>query len=173
MKKLKITIAFSLLFSVLLGSNSLITPASFAENTPAPATISNTLVELFFMKEQKKNINQIKKEFQNLSIKRIRTNFYPAGKAVQILAIGRKTPSEAARLGIQIALQYNTGIKYLLPQILIPHNYVAIGTSAFDEKSQVAISAEDLKRLADPSLSTEAFHILYEKLTESFLGLYP
>jgi hypothetical protein len=42
---------------------------------------------------------------------------------------------------------------------------VAIGTSAFDEASQIPVTPDDLVRLRESSLTTEAFHDLYRRLT--------
>ena len=171
------TILFSLLTTNGLGSppqhrmaaaDSLIHSAQASGQKKADSKIeadSKILVELFLMRDRKGELDKIKKELQAASITRIRTYFYPAGKPVQILAVGRHTPAPLARLGIRLALTYNEGIKYLLPQILIPHHYLAIGTSAFDENNQIGISPEDLKRLSDPSLSTTQFHTLYGELT--------
>lgn len=171
---------FSCLLTVFLALGA--ASSAHAENRQPPLAMpvsdseeenSQVQVELFLMKNRKADIDQIVQELKSASIDRIRTNFYPAGKAVQILAVGRKTPASVARLGIRLAMEYNEGIQYLLPQVLIPHHYLAIGTSAFDEKSQIPIGPEDLERLRDPSLSTREFHALYESLTENFEGLYP
>ena len=123
------------------------------------------LVELFLSKDKKDDLDSIKKAFHKLSVKRIRAQFYAAGKAPRIIAIGRKVPAPVARLAIDLAKKYNGGIQYLLPEFRFFPKHIAIGTSAFDEASQVSIEAEDLEHLSDPSLTTEEFHSLYRSLT--------
>jgi len=123
------------------------------------------LIELFLSKDNKSNLVSIKKAFHKLSITRIRAQFYAAGKAPQIIAIGGDVPATVARLAIELAKKYNGGVQYLLPGFRFFPKHIAIGTSAFDEASQVSIEPEDLERLSDPSLTTEEFHSFYRSLT--------
>jgi hypothetical protein len=44
-------------------------------------------------------------------------------------------------------------------------DHIVIGSSAFDEASQIPINPEDVERLPDPSLTTPEFHELYRRLT--------
>jgi len=126
---------------------------------------SKILVELFLSKGVKNDLDQIKKELNYVSIKRIRAQFYPLGNAPQNIAIGRNVSAPVARLAFQLAQTYNQGIQYLLPERLFFPDYIAIGSSAFDEASHVPIEPEDIARLSDPSLTTEQFHTLYRSLT--------
>jgi len=126
---------------------------------------SKILVELFLSKEVKKDLDEIKKEFTNVSIKRIRTQFYASGHAPKNIAIGKSVSAPVARLTIRLANTYNQGIQFLLPERLFFPHYITIGSSAFDEASQVPILQEDIERLSDPSLNTEQFHTLYRSLT--------
>lgn len=123
------------------------------------------LIELFLSKDNKKDLDSIKKAFHELSVIRIRAQFYAAGKAPQIIAIGGDVPAPVARLAIELAKKYNQGIQYLLPGFRFFPLHIAIGTSAFDEASQVSIEPEDLERLSNPTLTTEEFHSLYRSLT--------
>ena len=74
-------------------------------------------------------------------------------------------PVEMARLAIRLAREYNDGVNFLLPEYRFFPDHIAIGTSAFDEASQIPIRPEDLDRLSDPTLTTTAFHELYRHLT--------
>lgn len=123
------------------------------------------LVELFLPADRKKDIDTIKKELQALSIKRIRPQFFKMGNPIENIAIGNNIPAPVARLAIQLAITYNRGIKYILPEFRYFPDHVVIGSSAFDESSQIPILPEDLQRLSDPSLSTLEFHRLYRSLT--------
>jgi hypothetical protein len=123
------------------------------------------LVELFLAKERKDDLDAIKKQFEAASITRLRTQFFRLGSPPENIAIGKNIPAEVARLAIRIALTYNRGIRFLLPEYRYFPDHIVIGSSAFDEKSQIPIRPEDVEKLADPSLSTEEFHRLYRSLT--------
>ena len=123
------------------------------------------LVELFLAPEQKKNIESIKSELNSLSITRVNVQFFRLGHPPQNIAIGHNVSAPIARLAIQLATLYNGGIKYLLAEYRLFPNYIAIGTSAFDEASQIPILPQDVERLSNPALSTPEFHALYRKLT--------
>jgi hypothetical protein len=126
---------------------------------------SKILVELFLSKKVKRDLDQIKKELNKVSIRRIRAQFYSLGNAPQNIAIGRNVSAPVARLAFRLAQTYNQGIQFLLPEGLFFPDYIAIGSSAFDEASHVPIAPEDIVRLSDPSLTTEQFHALYRSLT--------
>ena len=127
---------------------------------------SKILVEIFMPRDQKNDLEKIRKDFSEISITRIRAQFtYPAGLPLENIAIGRNVPAHTARHAIEIAQRYNRGVRLLLLQIKFPQNYIAIGTSAFDELSQIPITPEDLRRLSDPALTTPQFHTLYRSLT--------
>ena len=125
------------------------------------------LVEIFLAAQHKEDLPEIKKKFGavSISINRVRAQFFKLGNPPQNIAIGRNVPASTARLAIQIAIQYNQGIKYLLAEERLATDYIAIGTSMFDELLQIPIAPEDLERLSDPSLSTPQFHTLYRHLT--------
>ena len=126
---------------------------------------SKILVELFLSKEVKGDLDQIKKELNNVSIIRIRAQFYPKGNAPQNIAIGKNVSASVARLALQLAQTYNKGIQYLLPERLFFPDYITLGSSAFDEASNIPVKPEDIARLSDPTLTTEQFHTLYRSLT--------
>lgn len=123
------------------------------------------LVELFLSPEHKSDIEKIKKDLEAVSITRLRTQVFRLGNPPENIAIGSNISAPVARLAIRLAITYNRGIKYLLPEYRFFPNHIAIGTSAFDEASQIPIRPEDLERLSDPTLTTEQFHELYRHLT--------
>jgi len=123
------------------------------------------LVEIFLAKERKPQLDALKKEFAALSVTRVQVQFFRLGHPPENFAVGPKTPAEVARLALRVANSYNDGVKYILAQYRFFPNHIAIGTSAFDEASQIPITPENVKRLADPSLTTEQFHALYRQLT--------
>ena len=123
------------------------------------------LVEITLAAERKADFDAIRQAFAAMSITRIHRNFLRLGHPPRNIVFGKSVPAETAREAIRIAREYNGGITKILPERrFIPH-YIGIGTSAFDELVQVPIAPADVKRLADPSLSTEAFHRLYRCLS--------
>lgn len=123
------------------------------------------LVELFLAKERKGDIDKIKQELEALSITRIRPQFFRLGNPPPNIAIGKNIPAPVARVAMQLAITYNGGIKYLLPEFRYFPDHIVIGSSAFDESSQIPVAQEDVEKLLNPELSTEEFHILYRHLT--------
>jgi len=124
---------------------------------------SKILVELFLAKERKGDLDAIKKELEAAGITRIRPQFFRLGNPPENIAIGKDIPADVARLAIRLAVTYNRDIKSLLPEFRFDH--IVIGTSAYDQASEVPIRPEDLKRLSDPSLTTVQFHEVYRQLT--------
>lgn len=131
----------------------------------AETTLSDILIEVFLSPEQREAIPVIKREFEALSITRVRPQVFRLGNPPNNIAIGRDVPAPVARLAIQLAVDHNRGVGFLLPEYRFFPRHVAIGSSAFDEASQIPITPEDLQRLRDPSLTTEQFHALYRSLT--------
>lgn len=82
------------------------------------------------------------------------------------VAIGRNVSAEIARLAIRLAKTYNGGVTKLLPEERLASDYVAIGTSIFDEQFQYPVSQADVERLESPDLTTEQFHELYRHLAD-------
>jgi len=169
-----------LLFGLLIASSMAAAPVKSAAESrtvegPAlsnsnlegedPSKNEKILVELFLPADRKKDIDTIIKELQAHFIKRIRPQFFKVGNPIQNIAIGKDIPAPVARTVIQLAMTYNGGIKYILPEFRYFPDHIVIGSSAFDEASQVRIAPEDLKRLSDPALSTAEFHRLYRSLT--------
>jgi hypothetical protein len=127
--------------------------------------LKGILVEVFLSPNHRDDIPAIKRDLEALSVTRLRTQVFRLGHPPKNIAIGRDVPAEVARLAIRLAVDYNGGVEFLLPQYRFFPSHVAIGTSAFDEASQIPITPEGLARLREPSLTTEAFHEVYRRLT--------
>ncbi len=151
---------FTLLLSVL--------PVKAAEpvNENDRGGKSNIRVEIFLSPERKEEIDAVKKEFEALSIINVHAQAFRKGHPPQNIGFGKEIPAEVAREAIQLALKYNDGIQFFLPEKRLAAHYIGIGVSIFDEAFQIPASPEDLKRLSDPSLTDDQFHQLYRQLTD-------
>ncbi|HEY5648448.1 MAG TPA: hypothetical protein VIU33_03045 [Nitrospiria bacterium] len=138
--------------------------ASEEEVCPGDAVVR---VELNLSKKLKKQKKAIQKAFkdQEESFKP-RVDFFPFIDPPMNIGIGRCVPAEQARFAIGKALEYNRGITMLIYQKTLPTNWIGIGYTKLPERTWVAVSADGLKQLQDPSLSTEAFHALYSDLSQ-------
>ncbi len=140
--------------------------ALLASDTPEPAPApGGILVEVFLAPDHRGDIDAIKDAFGAVSVTRVRPQVFRLGNPPENIAIGKSVPAPVARLAIQLAVTYNRGVKFLLPEFRFFPDHIAIGSSAFDEKSQIPIRPDDLERLSNPSLTTEQFHELYRRLT--------
>lgn len=140
-------------------------PIPLAQESEAPEANRKILVEIFLAPDRRSDLDVIQKAFGSVAVTRIRVQFFRLGNPPENIAIGKNVPADVARLAIRLAVTYNRGVKYLLPEYRFFPDHIAIGTSAFDEKSQIPIRPEDLERLSDPSLTTAQFHELYRHLT--------
>ncbi len=155
--------------AILTGMLILLTTVLIQSGSAAPPSETNNskiLVEIFLSKEHKSDLDAIKKEFGAFGITKIKAQFFKLGNPPENIAIGRNVPAGVARLTIQLAITYNRGINFLLPEERLAADYLAIGTSIFDESFQRPITPEQLKQLSDPSLTTEQFHALYRHITK-------
>jgi len=147
-------------------TESSMTTVTVAEKGPvSPGTNPKILVEIFLSADRKEDLDEIKRAFEAVSVTRVRAQFFRAGNPPQNIAIGKSVPASVARLAIRLAIAYNRGVKHLLPEYRYFPDHIAIGTSAFDEASQIPVRPEDIERLSDPALTTEQFHELYRNLT--------
>jgi len=139
----------------------------FKESKVPPPLVPNEKikVELFLKKERKKDAKFIKELLSEQSIKRVMIQFFRAGNPPKNIVIGSGVSADVARMMIELAIHYNNGITHLLPEFRFFPHYVAFGNSAFAIDAQIPITAEDLNRLRDESLSTEQFHELFRTLT--------
>jgi hypothetical protein len=127
-----------------------------------------TLAEIWLAREYQNEPEKIKDRLKSSNITRSTIQLYKVGVPAAIVAVGESTPAEGGRVAIELARKYNRKkVEYLIPEILLPVNYIAVGTSAYDESVLIPVKSADVDRLADPSLSTEAFHLLYQKLTHA------
>lgn len=146
--------------------------AEAAEENPMPGIEQEgqeanrkILFELFLPADRKGDLEQIKKELEAASVTRIRAQFFKLGKPIQNIAIGKNVPAPVARLAIRLALTYNEGIKFILPEFRYFHDHIVIGSSAYDEASLIPITSENVEKLRNPNLNTDEFHTLYRHLT--------
>lgn len=128
-------------------------------------------VEMFLMKERKKDGPFIKKLLKEEKIKRIMIQYFRAGNPPKNIIFGNRIPADVARMMIELAIHYNNGITHLLPEFRFYPHYTAFGNSAFDIQAQIPITPEDLDKLRNPALSDEEFHVLFRSLTGEDKGV--
>lgn len=133
---------------------------------PVPDGPGRILVEISLSLDHKGDIEAIKREFAAAGITKVRHKIFQAGHPPTNLAIGRNVSAEIARLAVRLAKDYNGGITKLLPEERLAPDYLAFGTSIFDESFQYSISQSDVERLSAPELTTEQFHELYRRLAD-------
>lgn len=141
-------------------------PAQKARAEETAGDPGKILVEIFLSPERKSNLDAINREFAAVGITKVRAKVFQLGNPPANIAIGRNVPAEIARLAIRLAKTYNGGITKLLPEERLAPDYIAIGTSIFDELFQYPVSPADVKRLESPDLTTEQFHELYRQLAD-------
>jgi hypothetical protein len=132
----------------------------------APRDPSRILVEIFLSAAHKSDVDAIKGEFAAVGITKVRHKVFQLGNPPTNVAIGRNVPADIARLAIRLAKTYNSGITKLLPEERLASDYIAVGTSIFDELFQYPVSQADVERLESPDLTTEQFHELYRQLAD-------
>ena len=129
-------------------------------------------IEIWLAYQHKKNDKVLRQRLKDRSIKVIRKTIQfwkrRGGHPPPNIAIGAAISAEDARYAIDLALELNDEIEHLVIQRLNPPHYVAIGTSAWDEKSLIPITPANLKRLRDTNLDTQQFHRLYVELTGEY-----
>ncbi|PIQ97180.1 MAG: hypothetical protein COV67_05580 [Nitrospinae bacterium CG11_big_fil_rev_8_21_14_0_20_56_8] len=164
------TVFSSLLVLTLLWS----TPSWAAAGEASPGAcgqldLTICTIEIWLAYDKEPLNKEIRGYLKSRSIKVLRKTIQywkpKGGHPPTNIAIGSGLSVEDARWAIDLALKYNDNIDGLIHQRLNPPNYVAIATSAWDEKSEAKISPEQLQSLRDSKLTTEEFHALYRKLT--------
>lgn len=125
------------------------------------------LVEVFLGKKYKKDNKALQAEWEQYGLKlsRVRLQFFKLGDPPENMAIGSDIPAPIARFAIEWALEKNKGVRYILPQFRFFKHHIVIGSSHYDEDSQIPITADDLESLRNPELTTVQFHEVYRKLT--------
>lgn len=124
------------------------------------------LVEISLSKDRKGDLEAIKQAFAQVGVTKVRAIIYQAGNPPMNLAIGRNVSAPIARLAMRLAEEYNRGITLLLPEERLAPHYIGFGSSIFDELFQYPVTPENVKRLADPTLTTDEFHRLYRQLAD-------
>src|SRR3990170_4571614 len=135
-------------------------------SAPEAGDPGKILVEIFLALDRKGDLDAIEREFAAVGITKVRPKFHQIGHPPTSIAIGRRVSADIARLTIRLANTYNGGITKLLPEERLAPDYVAIGTSIFDELFQYPVSQADVERLESADLTTEQFHELYRRLAD-------
>ena len=126
---------------------------------------SSGRVEVVLANEHRKDLEEIKKEFAEAGLTNFHMQFMKVGKPPTNIGLGPSVTAERARAAIRMAKKYNREVTILLPERLFPDHYVAIASSSFDDSVEYPVSAEQLRELENPVLTTEQFHALYRRLT--------
>ena len=154
---------------VVAGSSDKVKAAPYV---PSGCDISKTTIctiEVWLAHKHKKDKKALRQILKDKDIKVLRHTYQfwkpRGGHPPTNIALGHGLSAEDARWVIEFALKYNDRIDGLVHERLNPSYYVAIATSAWDDKSETKITPEQLEQLRDPNLSTEEFHALYVKLT--------
>lgn len=117
-------------------------------------------VEVWISKKFKKQRKVIKKELGDMGNTKVRLKVFPMKDPAKVVGIGKCVPAYIGRHMLQSALKYSGGVGMLVDQDLLSHYWVGLGTMAFDEHSQRAVSETQVKTLLDESLDTAAFQKL-------------
>ncbi len=143
-----------------------------APYVPSGCDLSKTTIctmEVWLAHKHKKNKKALRQMLKDRTIKVLRHTFQfwkpRGGHPPTNIAIGHGLSAVDARWVIEFALKHNDRIDGLIYERLNPAYYVAVATSAWDDKSETKITPEQLEQLRDPNLSTHEFHALYVKLT--------
>lgn len=130
-----------------------------------PASPSSGRVEMALANELRQDAETIKKEFAEAGLSNVHIQFVRRGQPPPNIGIGPSVSAERARAAIRLALKYNRAVKILLPAHLFPPYFMTVASSNYDDTMDFAINEDALRRLQDPSLTTDQFHELYRSLT--------
>lgn len=130
-----------------------------------PAAPSPGRVEVMLANELRQDAEAIKKEFAEAGLSNVHIQFARLGQPPPNIGIGTSVSAERARAAIRLALKYNRAVKILLPAHLFPPHFMTVASSNYDDTMDFAINEEALRRLQDPSLTTDQFHEFYRSLT--------
>ena len=122
-------------------------------------------IEGYISKKFRKQRKAIFKEFTELGNSKAALRVYPMGETSKVIAIGKCVPVHIAQHVIKKAMEYSTGVESLVQQQFVHGHWMGVGVTIFDEPSQQLVSAEQVKLMLDPALSSEEFHKLYRKLS--------
>jgi len=140
-------------------------PLLWAAEPSSTAATAGGRVEAVLAGEYRKDEAAVKKDFEQAGLSNVHLQWMRQGQPPSNMGLGRQVSAERARAAIRLALQYNRAVTILLPAYLFPPQFITIASSNYDDTVEFPIDAEALRRLQDPSLSTEQFHDLYRQLT--------
>lgn len=130
-----------------------------------PAAPAQGRIEVVLANEYRKDAEAIQKEFEEAGLSNVHIQFVRFGQPPPNIGIGPSVSAERAQAAIRLALKYNRAVEILLPSDLFGPHFITVASSNFDDTMEFSIDAEALRRLQDPSLTTEQFHELYRLLT--------
>jgi hypothetical protein len=130
-----------------------------------PESLVQGRVEVVLANEYRKDVEAIKRDFEQAGLSNVHFQFVRLGQPPPNIGIGPSVSAERARAAIRLALKYNRAVEILLPSDLFGPHFITVASSNFDDTMEFSIDAEALRRLQDPSLTTEQFHELYRLLT--------
>jgi len=136
-----------------------------------PVATSPGRVEVTLANEYRKDVEAIKKEFEQAGLGNMHVQFLRKGQPPANVGMGREVSAERARAAIRLALKYNRAVKILLPAYLFPPHFITIASSNFDDTVEFPVDEEALRQLQAPTFSTEQFHELYRRLTTPPISL--
>ena len=122
-------------------------------------------VEAWMTKKRLPEFRQMRQEFRRMGNTYVSIFSYPGNNPSRVVAIGRCVPAYIARHVLEKTLEYYGDVKSLVHQGFVAPHWMGLATSLFAENSQKPINQDQLNRLLDPGLSTEAFHALYRQFT--------
>ncbi|MCP9452379.1 MAG: hypothetical protein NNA23_06810 [Nitrospira sp.] len=141
------------------------------EGGHAETVPSVSRIEVVLAKEYQDREKEIKAEFAQAGLTNVHIQFARLGHPPKNIGLGRDVPADKAREAIRLAIKYNDGIDILLPERLFPPRFITIASSNFDDTVEYPITASELAKLQDPTLTTESFHRLYRELTSAPLEI--
>lgn len=121
-------------------------------------------IDMWIGKDQKENKDKIETRLHVKNVRKVNIQIAQWGDSTQTAGIGSDVPVEIAQNSLKIQSELR-GVSFLLAQFLVPPTYVTLGSSLYEEKVEIPVAQEDLRRLLDPNLDNREFHALYRSLT--------
>lgn len=123
-------------------------------------------VEVWISKRHEKRLRAVAEEFAALGDTRAKMFVYAGDNPSRTVAVGRCVPAYVAQHVLKTAEKYLGPAQRLVNQGFISSNWIAVGTSLFNENQQSGkLSSEDREALMDPALDSREFQWLYQKLS--------
>lgn len=163
--RLALLLVLSILF-VVGEAGAFVAKESYDCSAEGNEEIKTTIELKLAKKKYRKKKREIKKELQDSGGDlKVRLVFFPFLDPPLNLGLGKCVSAEDGRFAIDQAIQFNGGVESVIMQEFMPHHWMKIGATDLAELTFIPITPEDLTRLSDPSLSTEAFQKVYRKLS--------